>query len=59
MADEAEWFVARVEREWGHVSESESREVDQGEDGDQAVGEGGATASVHCRQSVLAEPWAS
>ena len=57
MADEAEGFVARVERPLGQVFGSP--EVNEGEDGDYPFGDGGATAYVHGGQSVMAEPRAS
>jgi hypothetical protein len=62
MADEAEWFVARVERPLGPVLEWPVLEwpgVDQGDHGDYPFGDGGATAYVHGGQSVLTEPRAS
>ena len=59
MADEAEWFVACVERQLGQVFESP--EVNQGEDGDgdHPFGDGGAPAYVHGGQTVLADPQAN
>jgi hypothetical protein len=70
VADEAEWFVAFVERLLQQVFGSP--EVNQDEDGDYPFGDGGATAYVGMASdigdmfavvrggdSVLAEPQAS
>lgn len=61
MADEAEWFGARVEGSSGQGFESP--EGGQGEDGDGGgdypSGDGGVTAYPYGGRSVLAEPRAS